>query len=811
MNNDLLKISLYQGQQFNSYQSKIKKGIKYTNKKKNFKEGFVSSQQEQIVRPNDQGYNSVINSNSSDLNNTNTINQPDLDELNQLQSQYNSLMQQYTEIQTKISNSSLATIDRLSTKNPFFNKIIQFTTGDKCYVTNQGIAKYIPSSDIYNSLNIPKQIINIDLPWNSAYSIPGTTIPTNPPLISGTELQKGQSLGNEGLNVYTNKLINNPTSTYIGCYNDPNNNTMTPSSIDNTSFDKCQEYASNNSYIYFGLQNIQTDGTASCYVSNDINKIQQYGDASNQVKLTSIWSSNTSGSGATNCYVDSTGILILTDISGKTIWQSTNPPADCISGGKINLDTITATYGANCNDQGFNVLEGNATDKVKTAFKTSNYPSQLSFPINNTNLGDPAKGCKKNWDTSYQCGNVWKSYHIDYAEGQNFIFDCMEQTDNCLFFLLLQSDGNVSLCRGTEPSNNKSIIWSTSTTGKQKSSNPEWAAINCKFGRNYLKIGENIGLNEWIGSDDGSLKLVLNSDGNLVLYTSELTPGCKTINDKTYGESLVNAVYKLNQIGNKATMGKIGYINSESSLQEYPDSMIGFTNDYQIYQKTDSTGNDISNIITTDQNSCQTACNNLSDCAAYVYQGSSQTCWLKNKSAFPKGDKQYNQNTILGVRNPAVQPSSTCNNTIVNIDTIQYDNYIKGNPMTPDTQCNISIVSQEDKQIYDNIKSKLLILGQDIVNIMEILYNKGNNTYKSLDTNSQQFKKDLENYKLTNFTIQKEINLQSNNIEGMQNMNDLNGMLTDSDIKVLQSNYSYIMWSILAVGVLTITINTMKK
>jgi hypothetical protein len=258
-------------------------------------------------------------------------------------------------------------------------------------------------------------------------------------------------------------------------------------------------------------------------------------------------------------------------------------------------------------------------------------------------------------------------------------------------------------------------------------------------------------------------------------------------------------------------MGKIGYINSESNLQEYPDSMVGFTNDYQIYQKTDSIGNDISNIITADQKSCQTACNNLTDCAAYVYQGSSQTCWLKNKSAYPKGDKQYNQNTILGVRNPKVNPSSSCNNTIVNVDTIQYDNYIKGNQMTPDTQCNASVVSQEDKQKYESIKSKLLILGQDIINKMEILNNKGNNTYEMLNTNSQQFKKDLENYKLTNYKIQKEINLQSNNIEGMQNMNDLNGMLTDSDIKVLQSNYSYIMWSILAVGVLTITINTMKK
>jgi hypothetical protein len=104
---------------------------------------------------------------------------------------------------------------------------------------------------------------------------------------------------------------------------------------------------------------------------------------------------------------------------------------------------------------------------------------------------------------------------------------------------------------------------------------------------------------------------------------------------------------------------------------------------------------------------------------------------------------------------------------------------------------------------------------------MEKLYNQNNNNFKELNINAEQFKKDLEKYKLTNLKIQKNSNslqnLQSNNIEGMQNLsnspdfNDLNGMLTDSDLRVLQENYSYIMWSILAVGLLTITINTMKK
>ena len=42
------------------------------------------------------------------------------------------------------------------------------------------------------------------------------------------------------------------------------------------------------------------------------------------------------------------------------------------------------------------------------------------------------------------------------------------------------------------------------------------------------------------------------------------------------------------------------------------------------------------------------------------------------------------------------------------------------------------------------------------------------------------------------------------------NMDDVNSMLSDSDITILQSNYSYIMWSVLAVGLLSVTVNTVK-
>ena len=174
--------------------------------------------------------------------------------------------------------------------------------------------------------------------------------------------------------------------------------------------------------------------------------------------------------------------------------------------------------------------------------------------------------------------------------------------------------------------------------------------------------------------------------------------------------------------------------------------------------------------------------------------------------------KQINNSLQLGVRKPKLMGSSTCSNEIIDVDSIQYDNYVKGPNMNLKTICNknTQTVSSENLANFDKIKNNLFNLGQQIVSEMEKLYNQDNKIYEKLNMNAEQFNKNLAMYKSINNKIQ-----SNNNIEGMRNIgldvNDIKGMLSDSDIRVLQENYSYIFWSILAVGVLTVTINLMKK
>ena len=800
MNEELLKLSLRQGQMFNTY----KKGVSTNKKRYNVKEGFISQQQEQMVRPSFSGYVPALNNMQKRTTAINNVNQRELDELTQLQSKYNNLMQEYTNLQKSIDNSTLNEINRTSSNNPYLGKNIRFTNGTICYVTHQGIAKpYANQNDYINTANrngCPSQeYVQLNMAWSTEY-IKGATIPTNPSLIVGSNMTIGESCGNEGLNVYASTMVNNPTSTYIGCYNNisnPNNSVPNSSStstngsqamiynsdnIGYTTFDNCKSYAIDNGYKYFGLQDYTSDGTAACLVSNDIATTKIYGEANALLTITPIWASNTqTSSGATSAKLGNSGVLFLLNDSGNTVWQNSDSGvASC---------EVQYSFTDNSDASGDDIFHS-ADMSLSQCQKTCTDNLQCF-------------GISMNTVSNNECW-LKSQFQTITSSNDRALYKKLVPSTNCSFILILQDDGNLCIYQGTPGNMIQPAVWCSMTYGKQLQPNSDWESTKSSLGRNYIINGEMIAVNQWIGSNNGSLKLIMQSDGNFVLYTSSATNGCVKNGDVYYGGPSVNSVYELNSVGNRNTLGKLGYVDADSNLKEYPTSMLNFTNDYQVYQNTDSMGNDITN-LTTDQDGCQTACNNNVDCAAYVYQASSQTCWLKNTSAFPNGEKQINSTVTLGVRIPGVKGSTTCSNKVIDVDTIQYDNYLKGNNMTSSTQCNQPIISKSNQLAYENITSQLNALGKDIASKMENLYNKDNKIYQKLNTNEEQFAKDLKKYKLTKFKINNEL------IEGMQNLNDLNGMLSDSDLRILQENYRYIMWSILAVGILTITINAMKK
>jgi hypothetical protein len=819
MNDELLKISLTQGKEFNSYQTKLKNGINKSRIKNKKKEGFqnVSFEQEQMVRPSFDGYVPALKHMKQRTSLINNINQKDLDELKELQSKYDDLILQYTNIQKTMGNSSLDIINRVSANNPYLNKTIRFTTGQLAYVTNQGVVKYIPSQEVLKSVNIPQEYIDVSLPWDSTWTNnPGQIIPTNPTLVSGTSMQMSQTVGDEGTNVYVNQLISsNVSPNYMGCYTSNSSVSFigeSPSTSEqgNYTYNDCLQASVNEGYQYFGLQNINPNNSKGfCAVSNSETDITSLGESTIPTKSIPIWASNTYNQPGNMAILTNTGSLSVVNTSGKSMF--TSPGTEAQPGNYLgcygDAENRAMELYNNTVQQQYNLAQCQqfAKDSNSKYFGLQNSTSGINAQCTLSNDLDQAfkygkaTNCTKLADNSYS-GGAWS----------NAIYSTTNPESN--YYLILEDDGNMCIYRGTGPYDNQGTIWCSQTNGKQQKANSNMTATKSKYGQNWMKSGTTLAPGEFVSSNNGDIVLLMQPDGNLVLYTYNMEPNCKKMNDGFMGGGTnANAVYNIGQKGVIEDLGLLAYIDPDSNLKEYPDTMLGFTNDYQIYQNSDSLGNDIASLITNDQNGCQDACNNNTECAAYVYQGSSQTCWLKNNQSYPRGEKTRSDTQVLGVRKPSLKTSSTCSNKISNIDSIQYNNYLKGSPMTADTQCNQSVVNQEDKLKYDNIKNQLIILGQDIALKMEKLYNQDNKIHQRFNTNAEQFKKDIQKYKLTN----QKINYELSNMEGMSNMNmnmnDLNGMLSDSDIRILQANYSYIMWSILAIGILTITINTIKK
>jgi hypothetical protein len=980
MDDEFLKISLNQGKQFNKYQGKIKRSVeksisKYKSKRF-FKEGFEGMMNE------DDPNKDIFKDRYERDKTISSDNQIDKDKFNQIQSQYNSLVDQYKTTEKSINSDSLVAMARTSPENQYLNKNIKFTTGQICYVTNQGIVRWIPSQEIWDSLKncSDKTYIDVGIPWLGEYSTPGTTIPTVPSLISGTNMVLNQSCGNEGKNVYVSKLTDNTNTTYMGCYGDEDGSTMTfiggaplkqkSASIQNGNFSQPEK--SNNSYEYItssskvpgwkfnnatlinnssawgfpipypnGNQcaciqntaymqqtinlntgsytlsiiacgrpstganpiNIQLNGI-SIYSVTPLNKWTSYsttfnitinggntikiigtnssGDKSTAFQGITIGSGNGTTTNGTYTYdmckneaIDSGyKYFALQNVNTETnkgycavsndyVSSTKNGTSYVISGTIALWDSKTTSIGtsASITDQGnLSVFNSSGAVIFNTPSDTTLvsggyigcYRDKESRAMSNKQKNFTLDDCKK-----YAEDNTYSYYSLQATsksnnKGQCFTSNDLKQSEkyglanNCFknnfkqivgsdwsnsiystdgsgtYYIILQDDGNMCLYKGNSPTDNQGKIWCSGTNGQQQKPNPLYTATKGKYGQNWMATGSTLAIGEFIGSTDGSIYLIMQSDGNLVLYTSQTAENCKKISNGNYGGGEnANSLYEFEKSGFLANLGKVAYIDSETNLREYPLSLLEKSNQYELLNNYDSAGNDISQTTTTSaEKGCIDSCNANSDCSGFVYQPKGNTCYLKNSSMYPVGKKQYYQDSglILGIRKPQIGSTvnGSCSRDIINIDTIQYNNYIKGDQMTSDVECQSKLVSQENKGELTDIQNQMYTVGEDMAIQSNNLYTTDKDIGKIVSTNSSQFKKNVDMYKKNNKKIKNELNLSVEGMSSMDsvsknlNMNDVNSMLNDTDIRVLQENYSYIFWSILAVGLLTITVSKMK-
>jgi hypothetical protein len=355
--------------------------------------------------------------------------------------------------------------------------------------------------------------------------------------------------------------------------------------------------------------------------------------------------------------------------------------------------------------------------------------------------------------------------------------------------------------RGISPSDNQGNIWASGTNGQQQDANPAYAASAGKYGQNYITAGQTLASGDFVGSTSGTSALVMQSDGNLVLYTWTMSPNSQTMADgNTGGGQGATAIYELTESGIPANLGQLGYIDADAALHTYPSTNAKLINAYSKVPNTDSGGSDYQangsyisygNATVED---CANTCNSYDDCYGFVTYDS--VCYPKtsgmsyNGTGALSGGDLYTRNKV-----PATVPSGA-SDTVVNTDTVSYQNYANGGGLA--SEYGIASALSPSRKRLALMQVKINALANEISSLTG-----------QFETNNAQVGKQIKkNIKETDVYLSK-LKQTKNSIQNMTT--GISNVLENSDIVVLQRNYDYLFWSVLAVGIVLVSLNVTKK
>lgn len=562
----------------------------------------------------------------------------------------------------------------------------------------------------------------------------------------------------------------------------------------NYTYDMCKQAAIDNGYNYFALQSINTSTQKGfCAVTNDSVSATKNGTSYIVTSTTPLWSSNTVGNNGSTASLQNSGSLSVINSNGTSIFSTpadTNNKANYVGCYRDQPNRAMNTWVQPNNWFTYNecLQQAQAQNQKYFGLQYSIVPNKgqcfLSNDINSTIKYGVANNCSNQNGTFF--GGGWSNAVYSLQPSVNY-------------YLILQDDGNMCIYRGSNPNDNQGLIWSSSTNGKQQKPDQSHTASKGKYGKNWITVGNTLAAGDFIGSNDGSIYLIMQTDGNLVLYTSNNGINCKKLNNNAMGGGInANALYKLNQVGNPSEMGKIAYIDDDSNLHSYQQNQLSLSNDYIKFENTDNNGNDIPSAAFSNANlsSCKMSCNNNKSCYGIVYDNETKTCYPKNQNIYPNTSKQLSNNKDLYIRKKnIIQYPNGIDRQINNIDSIQFKNY-----KTTDKNINYTLngITEKQRTQLDNLKNKLDNLSSKILNIGSKIHQNDLNVTQQSIQNTNSLSKMLND---TNNINQQIVNYDTS----------VDNILNDSDIMLLYENYNYLFWSIIAAGTLLISLNISKS
>lgn len=567
------------------------------------------------------------------------------------------------------------------------------------------------------------------------------------------------------------------------------------------SIDTCKEAALSGGYQYFALQDVNPSSALGyCAVSNSQPSATKLGAAYIPNKLISIWSTNTAGQPGNSATLTQNGSLSILNSSGTIVFStdaSTAQPSnylgcynDCYTGRGL---PVSIAIGSNTG-YNYDKCAAVASQKGYSYFGLQfTQPSGTSecWLGNDINLArgmGKATNCTKvkNQPVGGSCSNAI------YTTNSKINF----------YFLILQDDGNMCVYRGTGPNDNQGTIWCSSTNGKQQKANPNYQALKSKYGKNWISTGDTLAIGDFVGSNDGSIYLIMQSDGNLVLYTSDNVENCSKMTDGQIGGGITaNALYNIGQQAISGNIGKLGYVDPNAQLHMYPSSNTQFNQNYSRFTGNNP-GNDIAGTsfsnATLEQ--CKNTCSSNNTCAGFVYDNKNNICFPKNNSIYPNTKLVSNSentdfSTYIRNKQPATTPLGVPK-SVKNTDSITYQNYSNGGPLG----------DKYGLAQYTSIQQQELSQLESTLNMLSSQLNELTGKYVSSNqlVDDQVSKNQLGLVDYSGQMIDTDKKIKSFPLGA-------NPIIEDSNIVLLQKNYEYLLWSSLAIGVVIVTMGYYRK
>ena len=360
-------------------------------------------------------------------------------------------------------------------------------------------------------------------------------------------------------------------------------------------------------------------------------------------------------------------------------------------------------------------------------------------------------------------------------------------------------------------------------------------------------------------SNNGKVELRINENGHLALSIRTNRSTCITGADgynTTINKDTAFIYTVPYEASNPSAMGSLGYVDRNGVLHPYEKSVIKPGKGYRRMNDTKVEGADLPQqpVDGPTLEKCMAKCDQRSDCFGAVFEKNTGMCYLKGEEAL-KSQTWSARNNIYVERKVTLDktkiPKGCKQYPIAYVDSVLWNAYPKGNPMTSSSKCDLQQFLQEpaivdlrndwlekqkeadkasrniSRKSEDTLDDRYLQMEEGDMNdssnkLNKIVYDNTmkNKLVQAVYPYAGQLPKDkkvkyvdvdkvakttegftiatgTEEYDRITENPQPRIGSPSQRARTTK-IRNINGIVNDSELVVTEANYKYVLWSIIA-------------